>query len=110
MALKDLSLIEREIIGRYIDRVEAMAKVKYRDMSVIIRDEEGAVYVGPFNRGLIEIQIGNTDVTKVSVQVSDIERHTVLFIHGNEEDVVSDSGYTEMAEWMEEELLKGVYS
>lgn len=108
MALKDLSIIEREIIGRFLDRVNALATE--RDVKVVVRDEEEIVFNGSFDRHLIEFHIGNTDLTKITVIISAAERHTTLFVHGNDEDVVSDSGFTDAGEWLEEKLLKGVYS
>ena len=115
MALKDLSKTEQEIIGRYLDRVDALHseridRLEEEQVRVIVRDEEEVVYIGPFDRSAIEIQIGNTDITKITVKVSDTEHHRTLLIHGNEEDVVSNSGWTKAAEWLEEKLLKGVYS
>lgn len=106
MALQNISTIERRIITAYLDRVAALALE--REIRVTVRDEEEAVYIGNFDRSQIEAQIGDTDFTKIRVTVSDTERHTTLFIHGNEEDVVSDSGFTEAGEWLDDRLLKGI--
>lgn len=59
---------------------------------------------------MVENAFGQTDITKTVVIFSAIERHTVMFVHGNDEDVVSDSGWSADGEWLEERLLKGVYA
>lgn len=110
MALKDCSIIEREIIGRYLDRVQVLAGERPATR-VIVRDEGFEIaYKGSFDRAAIEEAIGQTDITKIAVSASDTERHSVMFIHGNDEDVVSDSGWSNEGEWLEEKLLAGVYA
>lgn len=108
MALKDLSIIEREIIGRYLDRVAALTAER-SDVRVRVSDGECQSYAGEFDRASIEHVIGDTDETRVTV-ICKAGSHVTVFIHGNDEDVVSNSAWNSTGEWLEEKLLKGVYS
>lgn len=109
MALKDLSKTEQEIIGRYLDRV-ANVCAENPNHFITVRDEEEPAYQDTFVRDLIEAAIGNTDITTIRVRVGHNQVHTTFFVHGNDEDVVSDSSWNPAGEWLEEKLLKGVYS
>lgn len=108
MALKDLSIIEREIIGRYLDRVATLVSER-PETRVRVFDGEFNSYMGSFDRSGIEHVIGDTDETHVIVTCED-DAHIVSFIHGNDEDVVSNSAWSSSGEWLEDKLLKGVYS
>lgn len=110
MALQDLSITEREIITRYLDNLELLNEER-GDLQVIVFDGEEVSFSGGFIRESVEEEIGITDETKITVVTGEWldQRHSTLFIHGNEEDVVSNSGWTNNGEWLEEKLLKGVY-
>lgn len=108
MALKDLSFAERKIIGRYLDRVADVCAENPTHF-ITVTDEEEPVYQDTFNRALIEAAIGDTDYTRIRVRVGADQVHSTFFVHGNDEDVVSDSSWSAKGEWLEEKLLKGVY-
>jgi hypothetical protein len=98
MSLAELDQIEVRIIGRYLNRLADFASL-HPDHLIRVFDGEEFSYEGPFDRKAIEAQIGITDETTVSIRTAKSEKlggscHSVLFIHGNLEDVVSGSQYT----------------
>lgn len=108
MSLQDLNTVEREIITAYLGRLETVC-AKHPTAWVIVSDEEEPVYEDIYNRAQIEMAIGNTGMTKIRVRVGQDQIHSTFFVHGNYEDVVSDSTYSKAGEWLEEALLKGIY-
>jgi hypothetical protein len=106
MALTDIDAIERRIITAYLDRVEKLAAER-PTLQIRVFDGEETSYLGAFDRAGIEKVVGITEETRVYVRVGD-ESHVTVFLHGNYEDVISDSAANAAGEWLEDHLLKGL--
>lgn len=110
MALKDLSVIERKIITRFLDNVAELHRKSDGDFRIRVSDGEDISFAGSegaFDREGIEAIIGITAYTKIQVKVG-AASHATLFVHGNDEDVVSDVAFNKLGEALEAELLKGL--
>lgn len=103
--MNGLSAIETRIINRVITNLEALCKA-HPTAVVHVEDEEDPVYRGPFDRKKIRESIGHTGMTRLGMKIGN-EGGYVLFIHGNEEDVLSDGGWNTGFEWIEQALSKG---
>ncbi len=90
MALKDCSRIERKIIGRVLDNI-AMYSDAIVEVFTGLRIPDVTAPIT--NRAEIEEHIGVSDSTELKIQIGEVKVWVVL-IHGNEEDVISDSAHT----------------
>ncbi|MTH61149.1 hypothetical protein [Paracoccus litorisediminis] len=108
--MEHISATERRIIRRVLTNISDLL-TKHPGLTVNVHDEAEMVYSGPFDRKKIEEEIGHTGMTTITVKVPatqhPVVRATVLFIHGNEEDVLSDSGCSEGGEWLEQAMCVG---
>lgn len=108
MALKDLNIIEREIIGRFLDRVDALVK-EYPETQVSVFDGEewSHRFIAGYDRAKIEDVVGITEETVFRVRVGK-EHSSVFFYHGNYEDVLSDMSDSKDGAWIGDRLTKGL--
>lgn len=103
-----INQIERRIINVVLSNIANLAH-EYPNLEVRVSDEEELEYVGPADTDKIRGAIGHTDMTRVAVYLRDgkSSRASVLFIHGNYEDVLSDTSWSKGCEWLEQRLCKG---
>lgn len=103
-----ISQTERKIINVVLSNIANLAH-EYPNLEVRVSDEAELEYAGPADTDKIRAAIGHTGMTRVGVYLRDgkSSRASVLFIHGNEEDVLSDSSWGKGCEWLEKRLCKG---
>lgn len=110
-----ISQTERRIINVVLSNI-ANLQHQYPNLIVRVFDEEDLTYTGPADIAAIRKEIGHTGMTRVMVIIPNLHAAgksggaSVLFIHGNEEDVLSDSSWGEGCEWLEQHLCKGAAS
>lgn len=88
MALKDLSIIEQRIIWKILDNID---KLEQPVAIEIWSGGQDSDLKGDYNRAEVSKYIGVSDETVLKIYDGDA-RAWVLLVHGNEEDVISDSG------------------
>lgn len=100
--------IERRIINVVLSNIANLAH-EYPNLEVRVSDEEELEYVGPADTDKIRGAIGHTGMTRVAVYLRDgkSSRASVLFIHGNYEDVLSATSWSKDCEWLERRLCEG---
>jgi hypothetical protein len=110
MALKDLNSIERQIIGRFMDRVDALV-AENPDTRVWVHDGEEWSYRhtgrGTYERVKAEEEVGITEMTIFRVWVGD-DYSEIHFYHGNDVDVLSDMADSKNGAWIGDRLTKGL--
>lgn len=106
MALSDLSLIEREIIGAFFDAVEAFDQQNPMMTCWSNSGGDEPDVIGGFDRRIFEENMGISDETIVCIS-NGVIWGSVYFVHGNDEDVICNIGGTEAGMLMMEDLLKG---
>lgn len=115
-----ISQTERRIINRVLTNIERIA-AEFPNLIVRVRDEEEQVYEGPFDRSNIRKEVGHTGMTILAVEIPNFKpeglsetkptRASAMFVHGNEEDVLSDGSWSEgsgfSSEWLYMRLEEG---
>lgn len=89
MALKDLSITERKIVGAFLDDVMALSRAT--NIEVEILGDGQRDYLGTFERSIVDSHIGNCSETTVCVRHGNA-RGNVLFVHGLDDEVVANIG------------------
>ena len=107
MSFAELEDTERRIINRYLKRVAILAE-ENPGLKVRVFDGEEHSYEGPFNSAAIKEQVGITDETVITVILPTGHKHSVILVHGNGEDVVSDCAYREDSAFLEKRLITGL--
>lgn len=106
MALRDLSLAERKIISAFFDTLGEYADKNPKVICWSNSGDDEPDVIGGFDRRIFEENMGVSDETVIGVKNGDIGG-IVLFVHGNDEDVICNIGGSEAGMLMMEELLKG---
>ena len=103
-----ISKAEQRIMNRVLANIQQLHR-EFPDLTVRVRDEEQVVYDGKPDIDAIRKELGHTGMTRVYVYPEGTAqcRASVLFVHGNEEDVLSDSSWSRDNEWLEKRLSEG---
>lgn len=104
-----VNAIERRVINRVIANMKEISE-EFPGMTVAVEDEEETEYKGPFDATKIRAATGHTGMTTYRIYIEkggEKIRASALFIHGNDEDVLSDGSWKEGHEWLFQRLEKG---
>ncbi|NKX37320.1 hypothetical protein HGG70_05150 [Rhodobacteraceae bacterium R_SAG4] len=104
--MNGLSATETRIINKVISNIEALCK-EHPNSVVFVHDEEGLVYKGPFDKSAIRNQIGHTEITTLALRIGGKRGALIEFVHGNEEDVISNGIWAPEHQWVHEAMCKG---
>lgn len=99
-AFSRLAEDEARVIAAVLGEIGMLA----RDVSatkIVVKDEFGVVYSGPFDRAAIERSIGHTGTTRIVIHGREGEWHESVFHHGEGADVFASTTCSSEWSWVD---------